>query len=179
VKTIGFAANIPYIIDTSAGPIYFYFGPWSVPSADISLSGINSIEHRFCDPPPAANAICAKTTIDTSKLGRAGIISYSNSSISLQGNSKITNLLLLLPLGTLDLNGSPTFHGVAFLNNLSINGGANIAIPNTPIADGTAWLGNTLIDSDPFIFNNTIRRLGMAVYEVVARRSIGSALVNQ
>ena len=165
--------NTKYEIDTSRAPIYLYYGAWSSPTPQ-RFTGTGGIAHYFCPTPK--DTIQCTTKPDNLHLARAGVISVSTTpfEISLDGNSGMTNLLLSLPNGTLSATGNSKFYGVAFLNNLTLNGNASLAIPTPYFLDpNLAWLG----DSD--LYKNAIRRLGMAVYEVVARRGISSSLVSQ
>ena len=165
--------NTKYEIDTSRAPIYLYYGLWSS-STSQRFTGIGGIAHYFCPTPN--DAIQCTTKPDNFHLARAGVISVTTTpfEISLDGNSAITNLLLSLPNGTLSATGNSKFYGVAFLNNLTLNDNASLAIPTPYFLDpNLAWLG----DSD--LYKNAVRRLGMAVYEVVARRGISSSLVSQ
>lgn len=102
--------------------------------------------------------------------------------INISGSGGIRDLLLWLPTGNLTMSGSSCFRGVAYVNNLSLGGNANLVIADPlRLDDGLAWLGSTLSDSisSEKDFNTDLRRIGMALYDVVARRSIGTGLVKQ
>lgn len=167
-------------IDTSNAPIYLYYGPWS-------SSPTNSLEisHVYC--PGSTSATCSNPATG-GNITRAGVISAyplaNNFTLSPQpsgacvSSGGIRDMLLWLPTGNLSMSGTSCFRGVAYVNNLSLDGNASLAIADPlRIDDSLTWLGSTLTNSDPF--NTDLRRIGMVLYEVVARRSIGTGLVKQ
>ena len=175
--------TIPYVIDTTRGPIYLYYGsPWTTSPYNSNLN----IKHVYCSGTSASSACTIPAT--GANIARAGIISLHPASssftlspsdsancLSSSGTGGLRDLLVWLPTGELSLTNG-CFRGAAFVNNLKLAGNSTLAVADPLKADGS-WLGSSLSSTDPL--SAPLRRLGMVIYEVVARRSTGTGLVNR
>ena len=148
------------------------------------------MKHVYCQG--ASGTVPCTTSATGANIARAGIISLHPASssftlspsdsadcLSSSGTGGLRDLLVLLPTGELSLTGSTScFRGAAFVNNLKLAGKSTLAVADPlTVPDGSSWLGSSLSSADPL--SAPLRRLGMVIYEVVARRSTGTGLVNR